>query len=188
MAISNFRYGSCRILSTHFHVRCFLGPAPKTVPVLLPVCHETNKTGGRGRSDRGTLSRRENSLLGDESDRMASCEKRPRIYSRGCSRRVAFVMATNSSRGCRSRRLVADAFSSTTGIDELWEAFFCYCIGVSRQKVGFWKWFGRQFFSPLEIDVRIRDKAKNVFVGGVLRKSKFIGPVDILTTNVAKDS
>ena len=25
--------------------------------------------------------------------------------------------------------LVADAFSSTTGIDELWEAFFCYCIG-----------------------------------------------------------
>jgi hypothetical protein len=84
--------------------------------------------------------------------------------------------------------LVAEAFAATPRIDELWEAFFCYCIEVSRRKVEFWRWFGRQFFSPLKVDLRIRDDAKNEFVSGVLRRCKFIGPVDILTTNVAVES
>ena len=86
------------------------------------------------------------------------------------------------------RDLVAEAFTATPRIDELWEAFFCYCIEVSRRKVGFRRWFGRQFFSPLKVDLRIRDVVKKEFVGGVLRRCKLIGPVEVLTTNVAVDS
>lgn len=84
--------------------------------------------------------------------------------------------------------LVAEAFAATPQIDELWEAFFCYCIEVSRRKVGFWRWFGRQFFSPLKVDLRIRDDVKKEFVGRVLRRCKLFGPVDVFTTNVAVDS
>jgi len=78
--------------------------------------------------------------------------------------------------------LVAEAFAATPRIDELWEAFFCYCIEVSRRRVGFWRWFGRQFFSPLKVDLRIRDDVKKEFVGGVLRRCKLLGPVDVFTT------
>ena len=84
--------------------------------------------------------------------------------------------------------LVAEAFAATPRIDELCEAFFCYCIEASRRKVGFWRWFGRQFFSPLKVDVHIRDKTKNEFVGSVLRRSKFIGPANISTMTSAVDS
>ena len=84
--------------------------------------------------------------------------------------------------------LVAESLAATPRIDELWEAFFCYCIEVSRRKVGFWKWFARQFFSPLKVDVRIRDDTKNEFLAGILRRFKFIGPADISTMNVAVDS
>lgn len=81
--------------------------------------------------------------------------------------------------------LITEAVAATPRIDELWEAFLCYCVTISRQKVGFGRWFFHQFFSPLKVELQIRDHSKRQLLAEIARKAKLLGPREVVEVNTA---
>jgi hypothetical protein len=83
--------------------------------------------------------------------------------------------------------LIEEALVATLPIDELREALLCYCAEISSQKVGFWRWHWHQIFSPLKVELQIRDHLKRQLVGEVVRKAKLLGPRELVEVNTAKN-
>lgn len=79
--------------------------------------------------------------------------------------------------------LVAEAFPGAPCIDEKWQAFIRYCelMGCKKEGVGYWRQFFRRRRSPLKVDLQITDPHKREFIAGILLKSKYLRPLEVLT-------
>ena len=81
--------------------------------------------------------------------------------------------------------LGAEALPTTPCIDEQWEAFIYYCemMGWKKAGVGFGRRLFHRLFSPLQVKLRISDPFRREFVGSLLRKSRHLGPLEVITRN-----